>query len=179
MSRPVKCPKCQETFVREQCEWTQYKNRYYHQDCYAKELQEKQTQKKETSKEVVNQLHDYLCRINKYEKVPARVVIQINQMKKQYGYTDSGILKTLEYFYEVKKGSAAKSNGGVGIVPYVYDDAKDHYYKIYMAQESNKEKDITHMVQEGRVIHISPPKRKSRKVKLFNMDIEEDNMNGK
>jgi hypothetical protein len=37
-----------------------------------------------------------------------------------YHFTYSGILNTLKYWYEIKKNDTSKSNGALGIVPYVY-----------------------------------------------------------
>jgi hypothetical protein len=47
-------------------------------------------------------------------------------------YTYSGIKRTLEYFYEVKKNSIEKANGGIGIVPWVYEEAKRYYYNQWL-----------------------------------------------
>ena len=53
-------------------------------------------------------------------------------------YTYSGILKTLKYWFEIKKGDLEKANGGIGIVPYVYDDAFLYWRGIWEAREKNK-----------------------------------------
>jgi hypothetical protein len=48
----------------------------------------------------------------------------------KYNYTYSGIHRSLEYFYEVKGNSLDKANGGIGIVPFVYQDAYNYYYSL-------------------------------------------------
>ena len=50
------------------------------------------------------------------------------------------MLKTLIYWYEIKGNSTEKANGGIGIIPYVYKDASEYYYSIYLAQIANRDK---------------------------------------
>jgi hypothetical protein len=38
-----------------------------------------------------------------------------------------GQLLTLKYFYEIKKNSVKKSNGSIGIIPFIYEDARCYY----------------------------------------------------
>ena len=40
-----------------------------------------------------------------------------------------GQLLTLKYFYEVKKSPKDKSNGSIGIIPFVYEEARIYYEK--------------------------------------------------
>lgn len=53
----------------------------------------------------------------------------ITQMQKfrSQGYPYRGQLLTLQYFFDIKKNSIAKSNGSIGIIPFVYEDAKLYY----------------------------------------------------
>lgn len=51
------------------------------------------------------------------------------------GITYKQTLQTLQYFFEIKHNSIEKSNGGIGIVPYVVEDAKEYYIKIKKRQE--------------------------------------------
>ena len=46
------------------------------------------------------------------------------------GYTYLGIVRALEYHFVIKKGSIAKGKNGIGIVPYVYDDAQKYFDSI-------------------------------------------------
>jgi len=38
-----------------------------------------------------------------------------------------GQLLTLKYFYEIKRNSTKKSNGSIGIIPFVFAEAKLYY----------------------------------------------------
>ena len=65
------------------------------------------------------------------------------------------MLKTLIYFYEVKHNTIDKSNGRIGIIEYVYNDASKYYYAIWQAQQINLEqmneaKEITKTYKESR-----------------------------
>lgn len=53
----------------------------------------------------------------------------ITQMQKfrSQGYPYRGQLLTLQYFYDIKKNSTNKSNGSIGIIPFVYDEARLYY----------------------------------------------------
>jgi starvation-inducible outer membrane lipoprotein len=81
--------------------------------------------------------------------------------------------KALAYFYEVKKNSTEKANGGIGIIPYVYNNAYNYYYNIWMANQTNNAKPIEQYQPQERVIKIPPPKRVEKKKKLFSFLDEE------
>ena len=44
------------------------------------------------------------------------------------------MLKTLYWWYEIKGNSIDLAQGGIGIIPFIYEDALKYYYSIYMAQ---------------------------------------------
>ena len=92
-------------------------------------------------------------------------------MRTTYGYTYSGMLGTLMYWYEVRGGVLEKANGGVGIVPYKYDEAKEYYLKIQQANQINA--NIKGFKTKVTEITIEPPKPEERKPRLFNLEEEE------
>lgn len=69
---------------------------------------------------------------------------------------------TLEYFYEIKNNSTRNSNG-IGIVPYVYDEATDYYRRLAEINEQV----IGEVKKE--TTYINAPKRVQRK-KRINME---------
>ena len=71
-----------------------------------------------------------------------RVRKQLNQYVEEYNYTYSGMLKALIYFYEVKGNSVEKANGGIGIIPWIYKDAYNYYYNLWMIKQRNEDKNI-------------------------------------
>ena len=62
----------------------------------------------------------------KVDYIDARIRKQIKQYREEYNYTYSGIRKALIYHYEIKGGDKSKANGGIGIVPYVYENAYNY-----------------------------------------------------
>ena len=93
----------------------------------------------------------------------ARVKKQIKDFKEEYGYSYSGMLKSLVYFYEVKGNSKEKANGGIGIVPFVYNDAYNYYLSLFQAAQANKNKDLNKHVAHIKEIVIKPPKVQMKK----------------
>ena len=81
------------------------------------------------------------------------------------------MLKALLWWFDVKKNSVEAANGGIGILPYIYNDAKTYYYGLYMAQLSNKDKTIHQRVEE---VEIAPPRVYVQPPKLFNIEEEEN-----
>lgn len=165
MARKVKCLYCGESFDRDVVEFAQIKNRYAHKECHEKELDKRSAEEK-----ALKDLEDYIKLIFKEDFINARIRSQIKRMREQYNYSYTGILKSLVYFFEVKKNPIEKANGGIGIVPYVYKDAYTYYYNLHMAQQKNENKDIKSYVKVGREIVIKPPKRKPKQKKLFNLE---------
>ena len=93
----------------------------------------------------------------------ARVKKQIKDFKEEYGYSYSGMLKSLVYFYEVKGNSKEKANGGIGIVPFVYNDAYNYYLSLFQAAQANKNKDLNKHIAHIKEIVIKPPKVQMKK----------------
>lgn len=97
-----------------------------------------------------------------------RIPLQIQKYLQEHPeYTYSGIRRTLEYFYEVKHNSIEKANGGIGIVPWVYEEAKQYYYNQWLLSQKNAEKNIQAYVPKVREITIQPPKREPKKRQIF------------
>ena len=107
-----------------------------------------------------------------------RVRKQLNQYVEEYNYTYSGMLKALIYFYEIKGNSVEKANGGVGIIPWIYKDAYNYYYNLWMIKQRNEDKNISLYVPQVQEVTIPIPKRKSYKRKLFSFLDEEESVNG-
>lgn len=149
--------------------------RYAHQSCQEDKLASETKQEKD--KRI---LEEYIKKLFGYKTIPPRVTKQIQTYVHdlEHTYTYSGIYKTLKYFFEVRNNPLEKANGGIGIVPYVYDEAYAYWRAIWEAQQKNEDVDLRNFVQPIREIHISPPQRQplKHKRKLFTfLDEEEDN----
>ena len=106
--------------------------------------------------------------------VPARIQKQINEFLSKYNYTYSGMLKALIYFYEIKNNSIANANGGIGIIPYIYDDAYRYYYNLWLIEQSYTNKDISNYIPKKETITIVSPDRKTSIKKPFNFLMEDE-----
>lgn len=158
----VKCPYCEKQFDANAEPFIKVGRRYAHIDC-AKKFEENKT-KEEKDKEA---LEKYILNLLKEEKINARVKKQIKTYIEENNYTYSGILKALIYFYEVKGNPIDKANGGIGIVPYIYNDAYNYYYELWLANQRNEHKLIEQYVPQIEEIKIPIPQRKEKKRKLF------------
>ena len=160
----VICKYCHEKFDANKEEFIKpASNRYAHKSCYEKyqkELSQEEKDKKE--------LEEYIKKLFKTTTIDQRIYHQIDKYIKEYKYTYSGIHRSLIYFYEIKKGSIEKANGGLGIVPYIYQEAYNYYYNIWLAQQKNENKVIEDYTPNEIVITIVPPERKQKRRKLFN-----------
>ena len=106
--------------------------------------------------------------------VDARIQKQIKQYVEEYNFTYSGIKKALIYFFEIKGNSINKSNGGIGIVPYVYQNAYNYYLALWQAQQKNSDKVLQDYVPNIKEIVIPPPQRNVKKRPLFTFLDEEE-----
>ena len=82
------------------------------------------------------------------------------------------MLKSLKWFYEVKGNSKESSNGRIGIIPYIYEDAKKYYYNLYLAQQRNK--DVNEYRLEVKEIVIASPRMYIAPPKLFDLGEEDE-----
>ena len=117
----------------------------------------------------LKKLKDYISTLFGENANWAIINRQIKKYKEENGYSYSGILKSLVYFYDVKHNSKEKANNSIGIVPFVYKDAYNYYYDLFMAQQRNENKKL--FIERVREIIIKPPKVE-KPVKLFDLDKE-------
>ena len=93
--------------------------------------------------------------------------------KKEYGYTYSGMLKSLLYFYEIKGNSKEKFKAGsIGIIPFCYTQAYQYYYNIYMAAQRAGMGNYNRGLK--REVEIDAPAARIKPPKLFDSQLEED-----
>jgi hypothetical protein len=169
MAHIVTCVYCKQRFDRDKFPYIQVSaRRYAHQEC---SLTEEQKISKEEQDKI--DLENYILKLFKVDYVDARVRKQIKQYREEFNYTYSGIRKALTYFYEVKGNSIEKANGGIGIVPYVYQNAYNYYLALWQAQQKNQDKVLNDYVPRVKEIVIPRPQRKVKKRELFTFLDEE------
>ena len=170
MAHIVTCVYCKKKFDRDKVPFVQIsQRRYAHKECSE---QENQRLFKEEADKIA--LENYIIQLLKLEYITPRIRKQLNTYQEQYGYTYSGMHKALIYFYEIKGNSVEKANGGVGIIPYVYQDAYNYYYALWEAKQANKDKEIETYIPVEEVVRIPVPQRKLKKRKLFTFLDEEE-----
>lgn len=169
MSHYVICKVCGERFDRDVVQAVKVgARRYAHQTCFPTGEIVPLPQKDPDLVE----LEEYITKLLGKDYNQARVKKQIKDFKEENHFSYSGILKSLVYFYEVKGNSIDKANGGIGIVPFVYQDAYNYYYDLFMAQSRNEQKDVADIVSKTREITIRPPEKPINK-RFFNFLDEE------
>lgn len=166
----VKCKFCGKEFDRDVTPTIQVSaKRYAHKEC-AEAAENNKTQEQKDQEE----LEKYIMKLFDEPYVNARVKKQIKDYKEQYQYSYSGMLKTLIYWFEVKGNSIEKANGGIGIIPFIYPQALNYYYSLYLAQLSNESKNFEEYHQKTKIIEILPPEIQPKMIKLFNLDDSEE-----
>ena len=174
MGHPVKCYYCGLTFDRDRVPFATVPGkarRYAHKECYEKLDSETKQEQQDREK-----LEAYIKQLFGYKTLPERVKRQIKKYYSELNYSYSAIYKSLVYFFDIKKNDLEKANGGIGIVPYIIDDARNYWLSILAAQERNKEIKVEQYVLPMREVHILPPQREPMKHtrKLFSFLDEGD-----
>lgn len=150
--RKVKCPICGLYFDRDKEKSVQIKTRFYHINCLS-----------ETSEGNRMILEEYIKDILEIDKISPLIKKQIKKYTEEDGMTYLEIRDTLKYFFELKNGNKTKAQG-IGIVPYVYDEAKKYYQKIYDITEKAKKVEIKSSIEKN--ISISRPISKVKRKRI-------------
>lgn len=166
----VKCSICGQQFDANETpyEKTHSGRRYAHKECF--ENQEKLKTQEQKDKE---QLELYIKHLFNSTTINPRTYRLIKQYIDEYNYTYKGIFQALTYFYEVKGNSIDKANGSIGIVPFIYQDAYNYYYSLWLARQRNEEKIIKNYEPAVIEVVIPRPQRKVTKRELFSFLDEE------
>lgn len=115
------------------------------------------------------QIHEKMKQVLQTSYNKAKIDKQIKQLLKE-GKTTVGILRTIEYWYDIKKSSAEQANGGIGIVSYVYGEAMNYYDRQKRYQDMRNTVNIEDFIDDTKTIKIRPkPIRKPVGVKLFEL----------
>lgn len=140
----VKCPYCEERDERDSM--VRVKNRYWHQECIVAQREENtngvQTPPNlegSTPEQEYKELIAYICEKYDMSRPSGQILKQIKTFADEYGYRYKGMELALRYFFDTEENSV-KNDTGVGIIPYVYDRAKNfHLKKIEIAKSLPKE----------------------------------------
>ena len=173
MAHYVICTKCGKRFDRDSVQAVKTgARRYAHAECDPDNKDFVPLVKKPDKDPDMTALKEYIS--TKYGDKARWPLInkQIKDYVQNKGYSISGILKSLVYFYDVKGNSVDGSNGGIGIVDFCYQDAYNYYLGLYLAQQANQNKTLLTTLKE---IIIRPPKMRGTKQKFFDLGEWENN----
>lgn len=120
MSQQVVCLYCKEKLEKDSEECVKVNaRRYAHKSCY--ENRDPEVIAKEI---LLKKTKEWFGNSYNPQKINAQLKKYLNE-----GKTIANIVKALEYFYEVKGNNPVESNGGIGIIPYVYEESMDYWVK--------------------------------------------------
>ena len=147
----LKCPHCNNEVKEEEAIYNTKTKRYYHEQCYNILLERKA-------------LIDYICELFNYKKPSVKIYQQMSNYYER-GVSYSDMLLALKYFYEIKKGDLSKSQGGIGIIPYILDEAKEFstLEKIEKEKLIKKFEENAKEHKETKIVYIAEQRNKQRK----------------
>ena len=181
MAHMVKCAVCQKMFDRDKIQAVYHgSNRYSHYDCEPdKELvplpdpppkKVKEKEKPQEDQDLIA-LKDYIALKYGNKANWPLITRQIKDFHENKGYTYTGMLKSLTYFYDIKGNKPDSSKGGIGIVDYCYKAAYDYYLAIFMARKNSEDVTYQPIVKEYK---IPVPKARGIKNKLLDWSIDDE-----
>ena len=170
MAHIMKCKVCGESFDRDKIACIHVGNRYAHIECAQKAgLKGELIEPPQKDPDLIA-LEEYVMKLFNSTYVIPNIRKQINKFHDEYKFTYKGILQSLVYFFELKGNSTEKAPESIGIVPYIYREATQYYYNLYLAKVANNQKNINDYKPKIKHIEITPPQVETKKVKLFNLD---------
>lgn len=91
------------------------------------------------------------------EKANAKTYTQIKNLMRDYPYfTYVGLEQSIKFFYEIKENPI--TNQGMGIVPYVYDQAQEYFKTLGEVQSHNASISNVNELYAHKKVRIAPPK---------------------
>ena len=174
MAHYVKCRICGERFDADTEPVEKHgKTWYAHKKCYD-EREAAKTQEEKDLDHLMQYCATLYGRLFNYN--------QTLRLAKSYheknGFSFSGIERTMKYVYEIKKEPIEKGNGSIGIVPYMYDQAYNYWYFIWLANQNNEAKILERYEPKIIEIKIPEPVRKMHRRKVFTF-LDEEDVDGK
>lgn len=164
MAHFVICKYCNQRFDRDKEPAIEVSTRRYaHQKCVEKINSTLSQEEKDYL-----QLEKYIKQLFKTDILNIKIRKQIKDFRQEYKYSYTGMLKTLYWWYEIKNNSIELANDGIGIIPYVYNEAEKYYYNIYLAKMVNN--NINVFSKKVEEIEIPSPRVATSNKKLFHID---------
>ena len=126
--------------------------KYFHEPCheaYKEDIQHK------------NELLEYIMELQGHRKLDPKIFAQLKDWQEKYQFKYKGIELTLRYFHEIKGNSYDEK--GIGIVPYVYQEALNFHVRLNEVENKAKNNDY-HLTEETVYMNDSPTPKKFKKL---------------
>ena len=158
------CRICKEEIDKEKDDWIMpVKNWYYHRTCYETWKQSTPA----TDEEYRAFIFDFIARDLKVSYDYHMCKAQIDKFVRENKMTVKGIFFALKYFYEIKGGDWNKGHGGIGIVPFIYNEACTYWYN-----REKKTKDIERQMREAEHRQKKIVTKKSIQPRKFEVNLD-------
>ena len=88
------------------------------------------------------------------------------------GMTYKGMNSTLIYFYDIKKNSTKGSNEGIGIIPYVYEEAKKYFELKNDKEKKGKEQleKLDEIINKEKEVRYVRAQKREPRVHIFHSE---------
>lgn len=161
----AECRVCKQQIDKSKNDWIMpSKNYYYHRKCYEEWKQSNHA----NDEEYRGLIYSYLAHDLKVEYKYWMCEQQMNKMIKE-GRTLKGILFSLKYFYGIRHGDWLKGHGGLGIVPFIYDEAAQYWINREQRESgivAGIERQIREHAEQHKKIVVQPKVKKEKKIDL-------------
>jgi hypothetical protein len=152
----VKCYRdgCERKINREVDAFVTISKKNYHQDCY--ELHRLRQQHRA-------ELLEYICDLYKISVPNGFILKQIKEFEENYNYKLKGIQMALYYFHDINgnpvniPNSKYKNVKGIGIVPHIYEEAKQYFIRM---QKIESLAQTIKIQTEAEIVRVKPSKKK-------------------
>ncbi len=100
---------------------------------------------------------------------------QIEKFKRQ-GINYKAQLLTLKYWYEVKGNTTEKSNGSIGIIPYIAADSRSYYLAQLKKKKETEEAIRQQLLNDRQTVNYNPreywsnPRKKKKEIDLSTIE---------
>lgn len=133
----VKCRVCKGPIDRDnEVDWTMgAQGWYYHTPCYENFFATEAKASASCGEEIEMEPEMWLDMTYRYLKYDLKIPIDWVKLQSQWNsflkkkLTPKGMFFALKYFYDVQKNKPQNSKGGIGIVPYIYEESAGYWYE--------------------------------------------------
>ena len=153
IARLPKCPECERQVDKDTQRWVKHSSKTYHEVCF---------QQFQTRKQDREELLAYICELYQIPVPNGFMLKQIKDFQETYGYKIKGIQMALHYFHEIKGHPI--DGQGIGIIPYIYDEAKRYYIELSNIKKKAAESPL---ITSTETVYLKPtPKKKKNYIDI-------------